>query len=74
MATLRSVAWLTVVLFVLLVLRVVFVPATSAFPQTVDDGIMIEGTTLFTGYLFTYDSGTNTGRAHSNVTTATLAR
>lgn len=41
---LRSLVQLTLVLL-----------AASVQAQTVDDGIMIEGKTLFTGYLFTYD-------------------
>jgi Putative MetA-pathway of phenol degradation len=47
MATLRSVARLTLVPLLLL--------ATPVHAQTVDDQIMIEGKTLFTGYLFTHD-------------------
>jgi hypothetical protein len=47
---LRSLAWLTA-----LVLPALVLPATPVRAQTVDDGIMIEGKSLFTGYLFTYD-------------------
>jgi hypothetical protein len=51
MQILRSLAWLTALVLSALVL----VLPTLVHAQTVDDGIMIEGKTLFTGYLFTYD-------------------
>lgn len=56
MQILRSLARLTA-----LVLSALVLPFTSVVPiapvhaQTVDDGIMLDGKTLFTGYLFTYD-------------------
>jgi hypothetical protein len=57
MATLRSVARLTLVLsvYVLPPMVPLLLSAAPVAAQTVDDGIMIEGKTLFTGYLFTYD-------------------
>jgi hypothetical protein len=52
MATLRLLARLTLVLSAYVLPPLV--PLVHA--QTVDDQIMIEGKTLFTGYLFTYDT------------------
>jgi hypothetical protein len=48
MATLRLLVRLTLVLLAASA-------SASVQAQTVDDGIMIDGKTLFTGYLFTYD-------------------
>lgn len=50
MQTLRLLARLTA-----LVLTALLLPFTPVHAQTVDDGIILEGKTLFTGYLFTYD-------------------
>jgi len=55
MQILRSLAQLTALVLSALVLSTSVLP-TAAHAQTVDDGIMIDGKTLFTGYLFTYDS------------------
>jgi hypothetical protein len=57
MRTMRSLARLVLSALVLtaFVLPPLVLPATSVHAQTVDDGIMIEGKSLFTGYLFTYD-------------------
>jgi hypothetical protein len=54
MQILRSLAQLTALVLSALVLPS-FVLPSSVHAQTVDDGIMIDGKTLFTGYLFTYD-------------------
>jgi hypothetical protein len=54
MQILRSLAQLTALVLSALVLPSFVVPS-SVHAQTVDDGIMIDGKTLFTGYLFAYD-------------------
>ena len=58
MQILRSLAQLTALVLSALVLPSFVGPSfgpSFVHAQTVDDGIMIEGKTLFTGYLFTYD-------------------
>jgi hypothetical protein len=54
MGMLRSLAWLRLVLPALLLSLVLH--ATPVRAQTVDDGIMIDGKSLLTGYLFTHDA------------------
>jgi hypothetical protein len=65
MQILRSLARLTVLalsglvrsglVLSVLALSALVLPVASVHAQTVDDGIMVEGKTLFMGYLFTFD-------------------